>query len=238
MYDNEYNRGVRNKLSQLNRKVIDHENQISNSNEAEHKITTRLEGMCMRKKNVHGGSGYAAATLDDRGYKEDATHGAGVSAAGVSAAGVSAAGVSGAGGVRPIGSGSRSRKKKTGNGIMDTIGDVIHTIAPLAPLLLAAGKKPRAKKTAAGITGGDLSLLRYNELKGQPALTAPAQKKETVPSNAVSRQKRMTVRENMPGSYVAGAAPRKPNARNEIVKKIMKEQGLNLPNASKFVKEH
>ena len=81
MYDNEYNRGVRSKLSQLNRKVIDRENQISNSHEGEHKKTTRLEGMCIRKKNVHGGSGYAAATIDDRWYKEDSTHGAGISAA-------------------------------------------------------------------------------------------------------------------------------------------------------------
>ena len=105
MCDNEYNRGVRNKLSQLNRKVIEHENQISHSNEGEHKITTRLEGMCLRKKNVHGGSGYAAATVMDQGFER--TEGAGVSAAGVSAAGVS-----GAGGVRPIGSGSRTRKKK------------------------------------------------------------------------------------------------------------------------------
>ena len=105
MYDNEYNRGVRSKPSQINRKVIDHENQISHSNEGEHKITTRLEGQCLRKKNVHGGSRYAAATLDDRGYKEDTTAGAGMSAAG---AGMSAAGVTGAG-VRPIGSG---RKKK------------------------------------------------------------------------------------------------------------------------------
>ena len=102
MYDNEYNSTIRNKLSRLNRKHIDHENQISHSNDSDHKITTRLEGMCIRKKNVHGGSGYAAATLDDRGYKEDSTHGAGISAAGVSGAGVSA-------GVRPIGSG---RKKK------------------------------------------------------------------------------------------------------------------------------
>ena len=103
MYDNDYSRGVRSKLSQLNRKVIDHENKISNSNDSEHKITTRLEGMCLRSKGVHGGSGYAAATLDDRGYKEDTTAGAGMSAAGVSAAGMSAAGV------RPIGPG---RKKK------------------------------------------------------------------------------------------------------------------------------
>ena len=106
MYDNEYNRGVRVKLSQLNRKAIDHENRINNSNDDEHKLTTRLEGMCMRKKNVHGGSGYAAATLDDRGYKEDSTNGAGVSAAGSSAAGISGAGV------RPIGSGRKKKKKR------------------------------------------------------------------------------------------------------------------------------
>ena len=64
----------------------------------------------MRMKIVHGGSGFAAATLADRGYKEDSTHGAGVSAAGagISSDGMSAAGVSAAG-VRPIGSG---RKKK------------------------------------------------------------------------------------------------------------------------------
>ena len=106
MYDNEYNRGVRIELSQINKKAIDHENRINNSNDDEHKLTPRLEGMCIRKKNVHGGSGYAAATLDDRGYQEDSTHGAGVSAAGVSAAGVSAAGMSAAGvsgaGIRPI----------------------------------------------------------------------------------------------------------------------------------------
>ena len=103
---------------------------------------------------------------------------------------------------------------------MDTIGDVIHTVAPLAPLLLAAGKKPRAKKTAK--TGGDLSLLRYKELKGQPALTAPAENKETIPANAASRQTRRTTKADMPASYVAGARPaRKPNARNDIVKKVM-----------------
>ena len=122
---------------------------------------------------------------------------------------------------------------------MDTIGDVIHTVAPLAPLLLAAGKKTRSKKTAGGVTGGDLSMLHYKELKGQPALTAPAEKKETIPANAVSRQVRRTTKADMPASYIAGAKPaRKPNARNELVKKVMKEHGLSLPNASKFVKEH
>ena len=85
---------------------------------------------------------------------------------------------------------NKKNKKKTGavgNGIIDTIGDVVKTVAPLAPLLLAAGKKPQAKKTTTGITGGDLCLLRYKELKGQPALTAPAENKETIPANAASR---------------------------------------------------
>ena len=120
---------------------------------------------------------------------------------------------------------------------------MIHTVAPLAPLLLAAGKKTRSKKGAgaigSGVTGGDLSLLRYDQLKGQPPLTAPAQKKETIPSNAVSRQTRLTTKADMPASYIAGAKPaRKPNARNELVKKVMKEKGLSLPMASKYVKDH
>ena len=58
---------------------------------------------------------------------------------------------------------------------MQTIGDVIHTVAPSAPLLLVAGKKTRTKKT---ITEGDLSMLRYDQLKRQPPLTAPAEKKK------------------------------------------------------------
>ena len=47
------------------------------------------------------------------------------------------------------------KKGRTGAGIIDTIGDVIRTVAPLAPLLLAAGKKTRSK------TGG-----RRNRLGG------------------------------------------------------------------------
>jgi len=147
--------------------------------------------------------------LGDRGCEEDATIGAGEIGSGMSAAGATGAGVTGAG----------KRRTKKGAGIMDTIGDVIHTVAPLAPLLLAAGK-PKANSRAKRITGGDLSLLHYDELKGQPPLTAPANKKETV-STADPRTPRFTKRTtkaDMPAAYVAGAkpkAPRKPNPRNE-----------------------
>ena len=40
------------------------------------------------------------------------------------------------------------------------------------------------------------------------------------------------------GSLSGPVGGRKPSARGEIVKKVMREQGLSLPQASKFVKEH
>ena len=82
-------------------------------------------------------------------------------------------------------------------------------------------------------------MLRYDQLKGQPPLTAPAEKKVTIPANAASRQKQLTTKADMPASYIAGAKPaRKPKTRNDLVKQVMKEHGLSLPNASKYVKEH
>ena len=75
--------------------MINHENQTTNTSPEGHKITSRLESMCIRNKNCHGGSGYAMATLGDHGVAEDQMEGvagSGVSAAGISAAGVSAVG--------------------------------------------------------------------------------------------------------------------------------------------------
>ena len=226
MYDNAYNRDVCNAINTITKRMINHENELNNNADHEHKITTRLEGMALRKKNVHGGSGYAAATVGDLGFKEDETHGvkgkigSGMSAAGVSAAGVSAAGVS------------------------------------------AAGRKKRG----CGVTGGDLSLLHYGELKGQPQLTFPANRKVTVstrpdlpitpfnltsgakPKRRITRktapppQPKLTTHDDMQAAYASGGAKpataRRPNARNELVRKIMHEKALSLPMASKYVKEH
>jgi hypothetical protein len=36
----------------------------------------------------------------------------------------------------------------------------------------------------------------------------------------------------------ASCGGKKPSARGAIVRKVMKEQGLSLPQASKYVKEH
>ena len=100
MYNNEYNHRIVKKLNKINQDLINHENIMTHTEPADHKITSRLEGMVIRNENIRGGSGYAAATVNDTGYPEDKTvgvKGSGVSAAGVSAAGVSAAGMSAAG---------------------------------------------------------------------------------------------------------------------------------------------
>ncbi len=92
-----------------------------------YEIPSQVESAVMRYPEVHGGSGYAAATVADLGFEPtlgatspDAKPlrrraktievGEGLSAAGVSAAGVSAAGAS-AGGVS-AGAAKRTRRKK------------------------------------------------------------------------------------------------------------------------------
>ena len=102
----------------------------------------------------------------------------------------------------------------------------------------AAGRR---KKNGAGVTGGDLSLLHYNELKGQPAFTAPANAKRTVSTVEPSARpvSKLSTHDDMQAAYVAGARhTRKPNARNDLVRKVMREHSLSLPAASKYVKEH
>ena len=92
-----------------------------------YEIPSRVESSVMRHPEVHGGNGFAAATVADLGFeptlgatsadakptrrrKKSIEVGGGLSAAGVSAAGVSAAGVS-AGGVS-AGAAKRTRRKK------------------------------------------------------------------------------------------------------------------------------
>ena len=227
MYDNAYNRSVAGKISEMTKRMIAHQDGMNSGGDHEHKITTRLEGMALRKKDVQGGSGYAAATVGDHGYKEDSTVGAGkkrgkAAAMAEQGCGMSAAGIS-AGGVQ-IGSGK--------DGVVAT------------PMQSGAGVSAagRRRKNGAGVSGGDLSLLHYNELKGQPAFTAPANAKITVSTVEPSARpvSKLSTHDDMPAAYVAGAAPRtrKPNARNELVRKVMREHSLSLPAASKYVKEH
>ena len=193
-YNNAYNQTIAAQLQNLYANHIQHEN-TSNDNTRQNDVMDPLEGMALRNEEVHGGSGTAAATLQDLGYEPmDGATGSGepqepkpkrkyvrktmkvavpsamdseptATAGGVSAGGVSAGGVS-AGGV------SAGGRKKKGGGVIDTIGNIASAVAPFAPLLLAAGKEEGCGK------------------------------------------------------------------RHEIVKRIMKEKGLSLIDASKHVKQH
>jgi len=182
-YNNEYNQSIAAQLQNLYANHIQHEN-ASNDNTRQNDVMDPLEGMALRKEEVHGGSGTAAATLQDLGYESmNGATGSGepqepkpkrkyarktmkvavpsamdpgptATAGGVSAGGVSAGGVSGG--------------AECGGGILETVGNIASSVAPLAPLLLAAG----------GVK------------------------------------------------------------RHDVVKRIMKEKGMNLIQASKHVKEH
>jgi hypothetical protein len=163
MYDNDYNRGVAGKISEMTKRMILRQDNQNHEADREHKITTRLEGMAMRNKDVHGGSGYAAATVGDHGYKEDSTVGAGRKRgkAAEQGYGMSAAGIS-AGGVQ-IGSGKEG---------------VVCTPMQSGAGVSAAGVSAAGRRRKNVVCGGDLSLLHYDELKGQPAFTAPPTPKE------------------------------------------------------------
>jgi hypothetical protein len=194
-YNNEYNQSIAAQLQNLYANHIQHEN-TANDNVRQNDVMDPLEGMALRKEEVHGGSGTAAATLQDLGYEPmNGATGSGepqepkpkrkyarktmkvavpsamdpgptATAGGVSAGGVSAGGVSG---------GSHTADRVIGGGVLETVGNIASAVAPFAPLLLAAGKE-------SGGGGG--------------------------------------------------------SKRHDIVKRIMKEKGLTLTQASKHVKEH
>jgi len=117
-YNNQYNLNVANRVRAYSQKHINRENAI-NDFSTSYEIPSLLEASVLKEPAVHGGSGFAAATVQDLGFeptlgatsaegkakrvrKKVIEVGEGLSAAGVSAAGVSAAGVSG---------GSKSKRK-------------------------------------------------------------------------------------------------------------------------------
>ena len=183
----------------------------------------------MRHPEVHGGSGFAAATVQDLGFettlgatsadgvparvkKKAIEVGEGLSAAGISAAGKSAAGTSAA--AKP--------KKATRKTLQVPIPD-----APVAEGV-SGGKRPRIKKG-----GALLSLKDLGAMKGQPpdtirATVAPTSRPEAAAAAAARG----------PGAIGKGMVGGLRRKRIEIAKEVMKKHKLSLPAASKYVKEH
>jgi len=107
-YNNQYNENVANRVRAYSQKHINRENAI-NDFSTSYEIPSLLEASVLKEPEVHGGSGFAAATVQDLGFeptlgatsgegkakrvrKKVIEVGEGLSAAGKSAAGMSAAG--------------------------------------------------------------------------------------------------------------------------------------------------
>ena len=186
----------------------------------------------MRHPEVHGGSGFAAATVQDLGFEPTmgATSGEGVPrrakkkviemGEGLSAARVSAAGTPAA--AKP--------KKATRAKLQVPHQDapILNATAPVVAEGASGGKRPRKKK-GEGVSGGALlSLKDLGAMKGQPpdsikVTTAPTSRPEAAKGSGAI------------GEGMVGGLRRR---RIEIVKEVMKKRKLSLPAASKYVKEH
>ena len=135
-----------------------------------------------------------------------------------------------------------TRRKKGGdlNDVLDTVGK----IAPLIPLAMGLGKKPRKK-------GGVILGMQGPYQSGESDV--PDKPHEIT---AVSAAKRLVLSKPVPkndmpsnigggvsaGGVSAGKKTKKPVSdkmknRNELIKKLIKEKGMSLPQASKHIKE-
>lgn len=223
-YNNQYNSNVAQVVRGYSQKHINRENAV-NDFSTSYEIPSMVEASVLKHPEVHGGSGFGAATVQDLGFEPTlgATSGEGVPkrvrkkmievGEGLSAAGVSAAGVSA--GAKP----KRAPKKN----LQVPVPEAIETVAEG----VSAGSKPKRtrKKKGEGVSGGALlSLKDLGAMHGQPEPTTRA--KVTVKAEGADR----TVGEGM-----SGGLRRK---RIEIVKEVMKKHKLSLPAASKYVKEH
>ena len=135
-YANKYNAKIANQVNQLNQGHVRSENEI-NDNVHHNDVVSPMESVTLHNDNIEGGSGYAAATLQDLGFKPTlgATEakpkrtrkkkGEGVAGAGVAGAGIAGAGIAGAGiaGAAKKARKTRSKKGESGGALL-TLQDI------------------------------------------------------------------------------------------------------------------
>jgi hypothetical protein len=215
-YANQYNASIAQAVRGYSQKHIDRENAINDFNTS-YEIPSKVEASVLKEPEVHGGNGFAAATVADLGI-EPTLGATGGAEAGVKrrarkkviqiGEGLAAAGVSPA-----TSKPKRARKKKTEEEV--------------PPDLSAAGVSGGKRKKKGGAL---LSLKDLDGMHGQPADTIRAKVAPTAKPEAAAGGSRVV------GAGVSGGANR--SRRNAIVKEVMKKHGLSLPAASKYVKEH
>ena len=123
--------------------------------------------------------------------------------------------------------------------VLGSVGHMAEAVAPFAAMAIGAGKPKRTrKKTGTGVSGGTklgyLNLPLGDESTQAPhAVIAPQASPEKDQFGPVSKS-------DMPA--IKGGKQRTVSAamshRAELVKKAMKEKGLSMIEASKYVKAH
>ena len=229
-YNNEYNRNIANQLNNLYRNKVKYENACAD-NVRQNDVMDPLEGMALRQDKVHGGGGTAAATLYDLGYEPTN-------------------GVTGSG--EPEAKPRRKYVRKTPlppeAPTVETVGEVVGEGLDRAVggSHCAGGKRTRKKKepptpppeppaeTGAGVSAGGVSAGGVSA-GGVSAGSKKPRKKKEVPAAAVIEAAAPAPPAEAPAVKGAG---RGKSERAAIVSRIMKEKGLKLIEASKYVKEH
>lgn len=205
-YKNQHNANIAQEAQGYAQSKFNRENQI-NDFTSNYEVPSQLESAVLHNANVHGGSGYAAATVGDLGIEPTA-------------------------GATGDGKRKRVRKKtiEVGEG------------------LSAAGKSAgthllnMTQNGPPDMSGGAmLSLKDMYAMHGQPpdAVRAKTTVKSMRGSGGVDRAVGGGVSAGgvSAGGVSAGGGSGRAN-RNAIVRDVMQKQGLSLPAASKYVKEH
>ena len=190
-YRNSYNKAISDQIRNIDNRHIDRINSISETNSYD--IATPLESMTLRHRDITGGSGFAAATVQDLGFDPtlgatpDRNVGRGSSGGGSSGGGMSGGGMSG--------------------GALLTLTDMYKMVGQPPPMMQSKITQQAAPH------------------KDQPI---PEPQRGSAVNGPLAGS----------GKSRATRATRQPSKRNELVRKIMSEQKLNLPAASRYIKEH
>jgi hypothetical protein len=221
-YRNPYNQNISNQIRNIDQNHVNRINAISETNAYD--VVTPMEHTTMHNPNVTGGSGFAAATVQDLGFQPTM-------------------GATATGGSRRSKSARSLEAKGTVEGGVATSGGQPPPIPTVAEVVKTA--KERAKRIKApphqtdNLAGGALLTLQdLDKMHGQPP---DGRRKYRSPQAGVG-EVRGTPPEPQGGYETGGAAPstttRSASARNHLVREVMSKHKLSLPAASKYIKEH
>jgi len=230
-YDNAYNQDIANTVERMNQRYINHlsdesEMMLGSGNNASKCECLADPCQCMRGLGMCGGSGYGSATVRDDGYER--TIGAGV--------------------------GSKVYKKKVGAGQIASMPPpenlkeypqtfVMGKVGGMMPMERPVGgrKKGRGLKELTD----DLKKFDLNRVKdyvglGKSDAPVNAVKLSRMPKKNLEKvveksQMQGVVGGGRSGGGISGGADGR-KARADIVKKVMKERGVSMIQASKIVK--